>query len=323
MFYVTLPSYRFHKTLNHILSVFAIILKMVQNLILGVDIGGSHVTAAVVDLGANAVLSHTLTRLELNSKADLDHILDVWTNAIAQTCAKMTSVPSYLGISMPGPLDYEKGICMINGQDKYDALFGLNIKELLAKRLDMDVANIGFVNDAVAFLAGEILGGAAKMGKNVIGLTLGTGLGSAKALKNEAVSDADLWKMPFKDAIAEEYLSTRWFVKHYFEKTAKKIDNVKDLSILAQNGDTAALAVFEEFGTNLGLFLQRFIELEGDVDTVVLGGNIAKTIHFFKDQVFDVLGDGKVEINQAILAEDAALIGAAGLWKKETFKETV
>ncbi len=292
---------------------------MVQNLILGVDIGGSHVTAAVVDLGANTVLSHTLTRQELNSQANSVHILDVWTNTIQQTCAKIATAPVYLGISMPGPLDYEKGVCMINGQDKYDALFGLNIKGLLAYRLNMDIAHIGFVNDAVAFLSGEILGGAAKNGKNIIGLTLGTGLGSAKALNNLEVSDAELWKMPFKDSIAEEYLSTRWFVKQYLEKTGKKIHNVKDLLRLAQSGETEALQVFKEFGTNLGQFLLLFIKLEGDVDTVVLGGNIAKTVEFFKSEVLQILVGQNVDINQAILSEDAALIGAAGIWKNKVF----
>jgi len=291
---------------------------MSQKLVLGVDIGGSHVTVGIVDLQTNSILAGTKSRLDLNSKGDLESILDAWQKAIEKSCKLAAVKPNRLGISMPGPLDYEKGISLISGQEKYEVLFGLNIKELLAARVNMPQAHIGFINDAVAFLQGEILGGSAKGGKNVIGLTLGTGLGSAKSLNNEEVVDADLWKMPYKDSIAEEYLSTRWFVRRYLEKTANKIDNVKALFALAEAGKIEALEVFQEFGTNLGQFLQRFIEMEGVVDTVVLGGNIAKTAHLFTGEVLKVLGNtNKVAIKQAILGEDAALIGAAGIWKSE------
>ncbi|RYF99181.1 MAG: ROK family protein [Chitinophagaceae bacterium] len=274
---------------------------MSQNLVLGVDIGGSHVTVGIVDLQTNSILTGSKSRLDLNSKGDLESILDAWQKAIEKSC-KLTAIrPNRLGISMPGPLNYEKGISLISGQDKYEVLFGLNIKELLAGRLDMPQTHVSFINDAVAFLQGEILGGSAKGGKNVIGLTLGTGLGSAKSLNNEEVVDADLWKMPFKDSIAEEYLSTRWFVKRYLERTSSKIENVKALYALAETGNIQALEVFLEFGTNLGLFLKRFIEMEGEIDTVVLGGNIAKTAHLFTGEILKVLGGGnKIAIKQGM-----------------------
>ena len=296
---------------------------MSQKLVLGADIGGSHVTVGIIDLQTNKVLSETKSRLELNSKGDLESILMTWQQAIEKSCELFGNKPNFLGISMPGPLDYENGISLINGQDKYDALFGLNIKELLAERIQMPLNHICFINDAVSFLQGEILGGAGKDGENVIGLTLGTGLGSAKALNGSEVLDADLWKMPFKDSIAEEYLSTRWFVKRYHEITGYVVDNVKELHHLANEGNQGALDVFKEFGNNLGLFLRHFVVLEGEVDTVIMGGNIAKTAHLFSADVLAVLGEEKVTLKQAVLGEDAALIGAAGVWKKETLEQIV
>ena len=59
--------------------------------------------------------------------------------------------------------------------------------------------------------------------------------------------------------------------------------------VLAEAGKIEALEVFSEFGNNLGLFLQLFIEMEGEVDTVVLGGNIAKTAHLFTAEVIKVM----------------------------------
>jgi glucokinase len=43
-----------------------------------------------------------------------------------------------IGISMPGPFDYENGICLIKGQNKYEALYGLYIKGLLADKLGIE-----------------------------------------------------------------------------------------------------------------------------------------------------------------------------------------
>jgi glucokinase len=298
-------------------------MNMGQNLVLGADIGGSHITVAVVDLATNSIVNSTKSRLELNAKGDLTSILNAWQKAIEQCCQLAGGQSFLIGIAMPGPLDYQKGISLIKGQDKYDALFGLNIKTLLAERLTICEENISFVNDAVAFLQGEILGGAAKEGKNIIGLTLGTGLGSAKFLNNLPVTDADLWKMPFRDSIAEEYLATRWFLQRYQELTGKCIGNVKELVVLATAGEAEALVVFAEFGTNLGIFLKLFIEMEGEIDTVVLGGNIAKASHLFTSEILQVLQKaGKViTIKQTLLGEDAALLGAAGLWKTTLEKE--
>ena len=67
------------------------------------------------------------------------------------------------------------------------------------------------MNDASCFLKGEVFGGAAKGYNHVIGITLGTGLGSA-TFKNGVVYDGDLYYTPFKESTAEDYLSTRWFI---------------------------------------------------------------------------------------------------------------
>ncbi len=73
---------------------------------------------------------------------------------------------------MPGPVDYERGICYIKDQGKYDQLYGLNIKDLLAARLGIPPDHIRMMNDALCFLKGEIAGGAIKGCKSALGLTL-------------------------------------------------------------------------------------------------------------------------------------------------------
>lgn len=289
---------------------------MYQDTVLGVDIGGSHVTAAMISLERGTILHDSKVRLDLDSNAGKHEIIAVWKSAIELASSKASDMENHLiGISMPGPLDYEKGISYIKHQDKYDALYGLNLKDILSTELRVPSANIRFENDATSFLRGEILGGAAKMCRNVLGVTLGTGLGSAKSINNGAVCDADLWNMPFKDSVAEEYLSTRWFKTEYFQLTGRSIPNVKALAQRVKNGDSDASMLFKEFGRNLGLFLKGFVNLESDIDTVVLGGNIVKSSGLFMTRLLEAFDMDHIAVKQAELGEDAALIGAAGLWK--------
>ena len=134
--------------------------------------------------------------------------------------------PWKIGIAMPGPFDYENGISYIKDQNKYEALYGLNIKEQLAKKLEISISDISILNDAACFLQGEVFGGAGQGFKRVMGLTLGTGFGSARSVDGKT-DDADLWCSPYREGIAEDYLSTRWFLKQYKEISGKLVKNVK------------------------------------------------------------------------------------------------
>ena len=287
------------------------------NITLGIDIGGSHITCALINTESNMVIRDSKVRMDVDSQGSANHIVESWLKAINQSLAyTTTNCDQTVGISMPGPFQYDVGICLMKGQDKFDSLYGINVKNLLAEKLNIDAENIRFINDAASFLWGEVLSGAAKNTKHSIGLTLGTGLGSAR-FSNTFVEDADLWNCKFKDSIAEEYLSTRWFVNRYYELSGVKIHNVKDLVKYVVDKEQNAIDVFKEFGRNLGLFLVQFIQTEENVEVVVLGGNIAKSFHLFTNEMERCLKQHNihVEVKQAELGEDAALIGAAGEWK--------
>ncbi|OLY91839.1 glucokinase [Cnuella takakiae] len=285
---------------------------MNKNIVLGIDIGGSHITAALVDLQAQAIIHHSLTRYPVNAKGDQDEILQQWTAAIADCTAKHPVQPGKMGIAMPGPFDYPNGISFIRGQDKYEALYQLNVKDLLAKKLQMDARAIFMMNDASCFLKGEVFGGAAKGSTHVVGITLGTGLGSA-VLMDGVLHDGDLFCMPFKEAVAEDYVSTRWFIKTYKEHTGIAVKNVKELYDRVP-GDDIAISLFAEFGRNLGEALAAYIK-GWEVQTVVVGGNIINAWDLFMPETIKVLQDHAIKALpvKAKLGEEAALLGAGSL----------
>jgi glucokinase len=248
--------------------------------------------------------------------ADALPILETWVEAIEESFAFQPGVFRRIGIAMPGPFDYEKGICLITDQPKYKSLCGLDVKEWLAGRVGAQADDIRFMNDACCFLQGEALTGAAKGYRSAIGVTLGTGLGSARYADGKVV-DADLWNAPFKDGIAEEYLSTRWFVRRYRELSGETVKGVKELrDLLNKEPDPSAPAwkIFIEFGKHLGEFLYGIVSAVSAPSNVVLGGNIAHAHELFLDHTRAVLAQHRfpTSLHIARLGEQSALIGAAG-----------
>ena len=284
-----------------------------DKLITGIDIGGTHISVCVADVGKGKLLNATLSREHLNPTLSAGEIIDQWCKVIRNSHDKAGSPITKIGIAMPGPFDYEKGICLIKGLNKYDQLYGLNVKELLAAELNILPGDIRMINDASAFLMGELSGGAGIGYKNVVGITLGTGLGSA-SFYNDHLHEGDLWCMPYLDSRAEDYACSQWLVKNYEDRTGYKLHGVKEIAERVP-ADAEAKQAFIEYGRNLAaIFIQRYSDQHPQ--SIVIGGNIAKAWEHFIPATTSVLMQRGFswKLLPALLGEEAALLGAACLW---------
>jgi len=99
-------------------------------------------------------------------------------DALAQCVADSVSLAG-VAVAILNPFDCDRGISYM--RHKYQQLYGTDLRQGLAGRLKVDPACIHFLNDAAAFLTGELYQGAATGGR-AIGITLGTGVGSAFAV---------------------------------------------------------------------------------------------------------------------------------------------
>ena len=277
---------------------------------IGVDIGGSHITAAHIDPVYLSIIDSSMKRERVSSMDDAETIFSSWSSVLSSLIETDGQEHSKIGIAMPGPFDYDKGICLMKGQEKYDALYGMNVRTILSERLGIPGSDIIFINDAEAFLRGELASGAAAAYDKAIGITLGTGLGSTSNCNGEVV-DMNLAFYPFLDSIAEEYISTRWFLKRYKELTGKEIKNVE--SFLSTDCLDTKAQIFDEFATNLASFLNDFIA-DQKPQILVIGGNIAKTWDHFIDLLKERIVDKSVVIKRTEMWEDAALVGAGCTW---------
>lgn len=277
------------------------------SIVIGADIGGSHITAAQVDLLSKQLITSSLVRLPVNSLATAEEVINTWAQCIKQA---MRQTPcNTVCLAMPGPFDYAAGVCFISDQSKYPLLYGLNVKELLSPVLEVAVDDIHINNDAACFLQGEVFSGSLSGYQHALSVTLGTGLGTA-IYENGAARSADLWNMPFQDGMAEDYLSTRWFVKQYAAITGQHISGVRELAGLAM-ANSLIKGLFNEFGKNLALFLNRFIEQTG-AHAIVIGGNIAQSYSLFKNALLAELRGRNTDVfvTTSTLGELAAILGA-------------
>ncbi len=282
-----------------------------NNWVVASDIGGTHITSAIVDLSSWKVLEYTICRNQVNSRSDAKSILQSWVASISETIRLSDTDIQHLGIAMPGPFDYENGISMMKNQDKYDDLYQVDVQIALKDILGSQFS-IRFINDAAAFLQGEVFAGNLQHHPKVLGITLGTGLGSAVWEQGQKAFDADLWNTPYKESIFEEFLVTRWFIKRFFELSGFQEKGFRD--ILTKHREKEAFeTLLLEYTDVLYDFLCYFSEKHG-CKTFILGGNISKAWGVISGYNTYKLRQFDIHIGQQ--TEHAAIIGAGSLFKK-------
>ncbi|MEP0712900.1 ROK family protein [Algoriphagus sp.] len=275
--------------------------------LIGIDIGGSHIAAAQVQIHARTTTLSHFFESDVDTFGSAESIIAAWTETIMKTAGAATDY--YVGIAMPGPYDYENGISLIKDQGKMASLHQLSVKNMLAESLGILPQQIAFTNDAEAFLIGESYAGAGRDFQNSIGITLGTGLGSAIKV-HEVVKDAKLWTAPFRDSIAEDYLGTAWFRSYALENFGLQISGVKDLITPTIDAEISR-KIFSVFGRSLGEFLFPYL-VRLHTEGVVVGGKISLAAANYLPETQNYLETMGYSVPFKIseLGEKSALIGA-------------
>ena len=173
--------------------------------------------------------------------------------------------------SIGGPFDYENGISHMT--HKFTGIFETPLRPFFDQR----GIGITFLHDSTAFVLGEYDDGALKNIANGCCVMLGTGLGFAwikggKACLNEKDTPSlVLWSSPYRDGIAEDYVSTRAIQKAYGRK-----ESVKAIAEAARAGDRAAADAFLETGEHLKNILEPHLKAL-EIEKLALGGQISRS----------------------------------------------
>jgi glucokinase len=197
-------------------------------------------------------------------------------------------------------------------------LYGVNVRRALAERFGWDAEQVRFLNDAAAFLMGEIGAGAARGISRVVGITLGTGIGSGFAVDGHVRTSGpgvppggEIWNVPFEGGIVEDLISTRSIKSGYLERTSHEKE-VAEIAADAVN-DAKAAETFSAFGRDLGRALRSLLR-EFAPQVVVLGGGIARSATLFLPAAQSELQGTAMELRVSKLGDRAPLVGAAVAW---------
>lgn len=287
------------------------------------EIGGTHVTAALVATDGWRVVDGSVARTSLDADGTVDDIVLTLTRAAVELGVVDRSM---WGVAIPGPFDYERGIGDFRGVGKFDALRGVDLGKLLRQRIAAPSGRVAFVNDADAFGIGEWVAGAARGHRRVVGVTLGTGIGSAFLVDGEpqvdgpgVPPDGRIHHLKVRGRPLEERVSRQAIRSLYGMRRPMRtglLPDVREIAELASAGDEVAAQALTEPLARLGRLLgPRAVAFGATV--VVVGGSIALA----GDLVLDALRAGMdsaaprrrdaLDVVRARWIEEAPLIGAA------------
>ena len=279
--------------------------------VLALDVGGSSVKSALVTNGQRIVGSVRVDAIR--STGSSTAILKTLAATISDHLAKATDV-NRIAFAFPGPFDYEQGISLIQNQAKYDALYGVHLSTKLRDILEKPSLEMRYRNDAEAAILGEARYGMGTPYSRMIGLTLGTGLGSAFIVEGKVITEGDgipphgwLYSCMFENQRADEVFSTRGLLARLREHGIHEVD----IASAVQNQESNTLEqTFASFGTDLGTFLHPFVT-GFRAQAVLVTGGIAESWERFAPSLSRSL---PVPVLKGTLGKRAALLGAAALY---------
>jgi glucokinase len=305
-----------------------------DSLVFAVDLGGTHLRVALVD-DAGRILKQLKQETPRGDSANC--IVNALANAADQWSDEKPRVIA-TSIMVPGAVDSDKAVVL--QAPNLPSLVNFGLKAALEERLGWPVF---LENDANAAAVGEMWLGAARNCRNVMSVTLGTGVGGGLIL------DGKLWRGshgsageighttvdPFSGlkckcgniGCLELFASATAIVRMTRENLSQFPDSIlKNEELSAKRvydagraGDELALAVFKRFGMYLGIGLSNLINLI-DPQIIVITGGAANGWDLFAGEMYRQVEERafrsisqQVRIARAECGDNAGLLGAARL----------
>ena len=296
---------------------------MLKNFIC-LDIGGSSIKSAIIN-SKNIIIRNTYDKKSLDSSKEKEYILKRFIQPIKKNMSYLKKNKIKLNgiaVAIGGPFDYKKGISYIKDFDKYESIYGMNIKEIIQSKLKIS-KELPFIFDidSWCFGRGEVQFKKYNQYNKIIVFTMGTGVGSSFIINKQIVSKGKgvpylgwISGEKYKSGILNDYISSIYMIKKYFSLTKKKID-VDTMAKLARKGDYVAKSIFSEVGLTLGIYLKEHFVKDFGAECLIFGGQISLSGDLFINEIKNSLKNiNKLKkIKIAMDIETSALRGASQL----------
>ena len=279
--------------------------------IIGVDLGGTSIKAGLVSHSGKMIKKCEMpTEARKGTKAVIDNIISSINNVKA---GKISGI----GIGSPGPMDYKKGV-IINPINL--PFRNLPLRSIIQNKFKTKTY---LDNDANCFALAEAIFGSGKKYENIVGITLGTGIGGGviinKRIYHGRSNAAELGHMTIKfdglkarsgnDGDIEEYAAARGIKRIFGGKDPYSIYK------LALRRNKKAIKTYEKIGIYLGIELTNIL-YAFDPDIIVIGGKISNSWKFFSKSMNKAVKERYFAKPCPIVKsnlKDAGILGAAAL----------
>ena len=311
--------------------------------VIAVDLGGTNLRCALVNEAGDIVHRQTEATAPGQGRDALVRRLAEGILAMAHGAGLAADQIAAVGLGIPGLVELEEG--RVVKAPNIPSLDGFRLGPALSSLLPWPVV---LDNDANLFAWGEAYRGAGQGEPNLLGITLGTGVGGGLVL------DSKLWHGSRGTAAEighltidpegercncgntgclETLASATWTVKWLLARLqagdpsslaplwqqAPQELTARHIYQAAVAGDALAQQALARVGRALGIAIANVVHLLG-IPTVILGGNFAKAWEQFIPALEAELSRrltffprSSLRLRQAILGDNAGLVGAARL----------
>ena len=276
-----------------------------KNQTIGIDLGGTNIRGGVVSEDS---LSSILSQ-KINASGSVN---DVLKDLFSLVDKLINSSIQAIGIGVPGLVETEQGIVydVVNIPSWKQVPLG----QLLGDRYGLPV----FINnDANCFALGEFYFGKGKGLDSMVGLTIGTGLGSGIIINKKLYAGrnggaGEFGMIDYLDKYVEYYASGQFFKNVYQADGETVFKN-------ATEGDEKAIGMYEEMGSHLGNAIKTILYAL-DMELIVLGGSVRHAYRFFSKTLWQSLQSFafqnavknlRIEVSEL---QNSGLLGAAALY---------
>ncbi|MCI6691746.1 MULTISPECIES: ROK family protein [unclassified Clostridium] len=308
---------------------------MKKKYVVGVDLGGTKIYTALVDLDGNIVKEVTVkTEAQKGDAVVLDKIIKTIDDVLIGTDIDEIKA---IGVGSPGPLDVENGLIVYTPNLPFK---NFNIVKPIKEKYKIDTY---LDNDANVATLSEYMFGAGKGSKNMVYVTVSTGIGGGAILNGslfrgstsnaleighitvmkggprcgcgntgcaEALASGTAIMKRAKEAIESKVETS---LKNYEEVTAKEV------FLEAEKGDKVSKDILNDALSYLGITISN-IANSFDPDKIIIGGGVSEAGRIVFDKIDyemerrclkTIYNNCKIE--KAVLGSKAGVLGAAAL----------
>lgn len=294
---------------------------------LGIDVGGTNIKLGLVNTSGKVVVqkSFSTKAYRHNKNKLLEALLRAVRSLFAEEGLKKENIQG-IGIGLPGLIDPVRG--MVNILPNISGWRKVPLKKIIEARLGIKTF---LENDVNLITLGEWKYGAGRGVKNLVCITLGTGVGGGLIINNqlyrgEGFAAGEVGHMPLNEkgpacgcggyGCFERYVGNRYVLKEAAKIFNKPNIDFSDIRRFSEHGNPKALLFWKDMATHIGNGLAGIVNLLNPT-MIIIGGGISNNHKYLFPTIRQVIKRRAFKVPASMakivrtrLGDAAGIIGA-------------